>query len=65
MLRDCHKPQIHGLEVRCCALQVYGFGGVSCVVDNAAGVLRAHIGGQWVLTPLEQLLAEARRRQRL
>jgi hypothetical protein len=45
--------------------QVYGFGGVSCVVDSSASVVRAHIGGAWVLASLEQLLAEARKRQRL
>jgi hypothetical protein len=46
-------------------LQVYGFGGVSCVIDASASVVRAHIGGHWVLTTLEQLLQEARKRQRL
>lgn len=60
-----HKMLIHRHADKACTRQVYGFGGVSCVVDNAAGVLRAHIGGQWVLTSLEQLLSEARRRQRL
>lgn len=46
-------------------LQVYGFGGVSCIVDAAAGIVQAHIGGNWVPTSLEQLLQEARKRQRL
>ena len=34
-------------------------------MDSSASVVRAHIGGQWVLTSLEQLLREARKRQRL
>jgi hypothetical protein len=46
-------------------VQVYGFGGVSCVIDTSAGLVRAHIGGHWVLTTLDDLLKEARKRQRL
>ena len=56
VLRDCW-----GLSRR----QLYGFGGVSCVVDSSASVVRAHIGGAWVLASMEQLLVEARKRQRL
>ena len=28
-------------------VQVYGFGGVSCVIDASGGIVRAHIGGHW------------------
>lgn len=45
-------------------LQVYGFGLVSCVVDNAASRLQAQLGGGrgWATVSLEQLLEEHRRR---
>ncbi|CAL8461887.1 g1418 [Coccomyxa elongata] len=63
--------QEHGMEFlpkagrRHEGLQVYGFGGVSCVIDASGGIVRAHIGGHWVPTGLEDLLNEARKRQRL
>jgi hypothetical protein len=44
--------------------QVYGFGGVSCVVDSAAGVVRAQLDGRWAPASLEALLAAARTRGR-
>jgi len=43
---------------------VYGFGGVSCVVDSAAGVVRAQLDGRWAPASLEALLAAARTRGR-
>ena len=58
------EPALHSALLGLRA-QVYGFGGVSCVVDSSAGVVRAHIGGAWVLASLDQLLREARKRQRL
>jgi len=44
--------------------QVYGFGGVSCVIDTVAGVVRAQLGGRWAPASLEALLAAARTRGR-
>lgn len=46
------------------ALQMYGFGLVSCVVDNAASTLRAQMGADqgWATVSLEQLLQEHQRR---
>lgn len=45
-------------------LQVYGFGLVSCTIDNAQSVLRAQMGADagWATVSLEQLLAEHQRR---
>ena len=45
-------------------MQVYGFGGVSCVVDTVAGVVRAQLDGRWAPVSLEALLAAARLRGR-
>jgi len=44
------------------AHQVYSFGGVSCVIEAAAGVLRAQISDRWTPVSMEGLLAEARKR---
>ena len=46
------------------SMQVYGFGGVSCVVDTVAGVVRAQLDGRWAPVSLEALLAAARLRGR-
>ena len=43
-------------------LQVYAFGLVSCVIDNAQSALRAQLGGAWATASLEQLLEEHQRR---
>lgn len=44
--------------------QMYGFGLVSCVVDNAQNVVKAQLGSDrgWATVSLEQLLAEHERR---
>lgn len=43
--------------------QVYAFGRVSCVVDNAAHAVLAQLGpAGWASVSLEQLLAEHERR---
>jgi tuftelin-interacting protein 11 len=47
-------------------LPVYAFGRVSCVVDAAAGLVRAQLGGGgdgWRVAPLEEVLAEHKRRE--
>lgn len=43
---------------------MYGFGLVSCVVDNANSVVQAQLGGTqgWATVSLEQLLGEHRKR---
>lgn len=48
---------------RPCA-QMYGFGLVSCVVDNANSAVRAQLGGAqgWATVSLEQLLGEHQKR---
>ncbi|PRW56706.1 septin and tuftelin-interacting 1-like protein 1 [Chlorella sorokiniana] len=45
-------------------LQMYGFGLVSCVVDNANSTVKAQLGGStgWATVSLEQLLAEHQKR---
>ncbi|KAI7842892.1 hypothetical protein COHA_003404 [Chlorella ohadii] len=45
-------------------LQMYGFGLVSCVVDNANSIVKAQLGGStgWATVSLEQLLAEHQKR---
>lgn len=45
-------------------LQMYGFGLVSCVVDNAQNLVKAQLGGAqgWATVSLEQLLAEHEQR---
>ncbi|EFN58159.1 hypothetical protein CHLNCDRAFT_50559 [Chlorella variabilis] len=46
-------------------LQMYGFGLVSCVVDNAQSLVKAQLGDQgWATVSLEQLLQEHERRQK-
>lgn len=46
-------------------LDVYHFGLVSCVVDVAAGLIRAHMGpSRWEATSMEGLLEEHRRREK-
>lgn len=47
-----------------CAAQMYGFGLVSCVVDNANSVVKAQLGGSqgWATVSLEQLLGEHQKR---
>lgn len=44
--------------------QMYGFGLVSCVVDNANSTVKAQLGGStgWATVSLEQLLAEHQKR---
>jgi tuftelin-interacting protein 11 len=42
--------------------QVFGFGGVSVVVDSAQNMVRAQLGERWVPMSLEGLLAEQRKR---
>jgi tuftelin-interacting protein 11 len=44
--------------------RVYQFGRVSCVLDAAAGLVRAQVGGAWAPVSLEGLLAEHQRRER-
>jgi hypothetical protein len=42
---------------------VYGFGLVSCVVDNSQSVVRAQLGDAgWTTVSLEQLVGEHERR---
>jgi hypothetical protein len=44
---------------------MYGFGLVSCVVDNAQGLVKAQLGDAgWAIVSLEQLLQEHERRAR-
>ncbi|GAB4821104.1 hypothetical protein N2152v2_008150 [Parachlorella kessleri] len=43
-------------------LQVYAFGTVSCVVDNAQNLVRAQLGDKWASVSLEQLHDEHQRR---
>ena len=42
--------------------QVYGFGGVSVVIEVATSVLRAHVNDRWTPMSMESLLMEANRR---
>lgn len=46
------------------ARQMYGFGLVSCAVDNANSTVKAQLGGStgWATVSLEQLLAEHQKR---
>ena len=43
---------------------MYGFGLVSCVVDNSQHLVKAQLGGEqgWATVSLEQLLAEHQKR---
>lgn len=44
-------------------LQIYSFGGVSCVVDNAQNLVRAQLGERWQTVSLEELFDEQQRRR--
>lgn len=44
-------------------LQVYGFGPVSIVLDNASGMIQAQLKDRWAPVALDDLVAEVRRRQ--
>lgn len=41
-------------------LQVFSFGGVSCVLDSTGGVVRAQLGVRWAPVSLDTLLTTAR-----
>lgn len=58
-----HHPRWHSLSDPSAPPQVYGFGLVSCVVDNSQSVVRAQLGDAgWTTVSLEQLLGEHERR---